>query len=50
MGIALGTASHVVGTSKAITLGEDIGAMSAVAIPIAGIMTVLLAPLALKFI
>jgi len=50
MGIALGTASHVVGTSKAITLGEDIGAMSAVAIPIAGIMTVLLAPLVLKFI
>lgn len=45
MGIALGTSSHVIGTSRAISMGEEIGAMSAAAIPIAGLVTVFLAPL-----
>ena len=44
-GIALGTTAHAIGTAKAITMGEDIGAMSAVAIPITGIITVFLAPI-----
>lgn len=43
-GIAMGTSAHVIGTSKAIEMGEEVGAMSAVAIPIAGIFTVILAP------
>ncbi len=44
VGIALGTASHAVGTSKALELGETEGAMSSLSIGIAGIMTVFLAP------
>ncbi|MBE6054006.1 MAG: LrgB family protein [Clostridium sartagoforme] len=45
IGIALGTASHAVGTTKALELGETEGAMSSLSIGIAGIMTVFLAPL-----
>lgn len=41
-GIAIGTCSHAVGTSKAIELGEIEGSMSGVAICIAGIMTVII--------
>ena len=43
-GIAIGTAAHAVGTSKAVEMGETIGAMSGLAIGIAGITTVFLAP------
>lgn len=39
-GIALGTASHAIGTSKAMELGETEGAMSSLAIIISGILTV----------
>lgn len=41
-GVAFGTASHAVGTSKAIELGEIQGAMSGIAIGMAGIITVIL--------
>jgi len=41
-GVAIGTASHAVGTSKAILLGEVEGAMSGVAIGMAGIVTVVI--------
>ena len=44
-GIAIGTASHALGTSKAIELGEVEGAMSGLSIAVAGIMTAILAPL-----
>lgn len=44
VGLALGTASHAVGTSKAIEIGETEGAMSGLAIVVAGILTVILAP------
>ncbi|HIQ98818.1 MAG TPA: LrgB family protein [Candidatus Scybalocola faecavium] len=40
-GLAIGTSSHAVGTSKAIELGEVEGAMSGLAIVIAGLMTVI---------
>ena len=40
-GIATGTASHVLGTSKAITMGETQGAMSGLAVPITGVITVI---------
>lgn len=43
-GIAIGTASHAVGTTKAMEMGKVEGAMSSLAIVIAGITTVLLAP------
>lgn len=39
-GIALGTASHAIGTSKAMELGEIEGAMSSLSIVVAGILTV----------
>lgn len=42
-GVAIGTASHAVGTSKAILIGEIEGAMSGVAIGLAGIVTVMIA-------
>lgn len=45
IGIAMGTASHAVGTSKALELGETEGAMSGLSIGIAGLMTVFLAPI-----
>jgi len=46
VGVSIGTASHAVGTSKALELGEVEGAMSSLSIGIAGIMTVIIAPLA----
>lgn len=45
-GVAIGTASHVVGTSKALELGEDIGAISSIALSFSGIVTALLTMLA----
>ena len=44
-GVAIGTASHAVGTSKAVEIGETEGAMSGIAIGISGVFTVLLAML-----
>lgn len=41
-GVAIGTCSHAVGTSKALELGEVQGAMSGIAVGVAGIITVLL--------
>lgn len=38
-GVAIGTASHVIGTSKALEMGEDIGAMSGIALSFSGIIT-----------
>ncbi len=41
-GLAIGTASHALGTTKALELGEIEGAMSSCAIGIAGLFTVLI--------
>jgi len=43
-GLALGSASHAVGTSKAIELGEIQAAMSSLAIVVTGILTVVIVP------
>lgn len=40
-GLAIGTASHAMGTAKAMELGQIEGAMSSLSIVVAGIMTVL---------
>jgi len=40
-GLALGTASHAIGTAKAMEMGETEGAMSSLAIVVAGLMTVI---------
>lgn len=45
IGVAIGTAAHAVGTSKALEIGETEGAMSGLSIGIAGLMTVFIAPL-----
>lgn len=45
VGTALGTASHALGTTKAMELGETQGAMSSLSIGVAGLITVFLAPL-----
>lgn len=42
IGLAIGTSSHAVGTSKAVEMGELQGAMSGLAIGVTGIFTVLL--------
>lgn len=44
IGVAIGTSSHALGTTKAVELGETDGAMSGLAIGIAGLVTVFLAP------
>lgn len=44
-GIGIGTASHAVGTSKAMELGEVEGAMSSLSIVVAGVITVIFAPM-----
>lgn len=40
-GIAIGSASHAMGTAKAIEMGKIEGAMSSLAIAVAGVMTVI---------
>lgn len=44
-GIGIGSAAHAIGTSKAMEMGEVEGAMSSLSIVIAGLLTVVLAPL-----
>nr|WP_287389155.1 LrgB family protein [Lachnospira sp.] len=44
-GVAIGTSSHAMGTSKAMELGEVEGAISSLSLAVAGILTVILAPL-----
>lgn len=39
-GIAIGSASHAIGTAKAMEMGEIEGAMSSLSIAVAGILTV----------
>ena len=42
-GIAIGTSSHAIGTTKAMEIGEVEGAMSSLSIVVSGILTVILA-------
>ena len=49
-GLALGTSAHAIGTSKALQMGEIEGAMSGLAIAVAGIMTAILAPVVANFL
>ncbi|MDY0257050.1 LrgB family protein [Gudongella oleilytica] len=49
-GIAMGTASHAVGTAKAMEVGEVEGAMSSLSIGVAGIITVFLIPVIMWFL
>ena len=44
-GIAIGSASHAIGTVRAMEMGEVEGAMSSLSIALSGILTVFLVPL-----
>ena len=47
-GLAIGTASHAAGTSRAVELGEIQGASSSLAIVVTGLLTVFVAPLVMQ--
>lgn len=49
-GLAFGSASHAIGTAKAIEIGEVEGAMSSLAIAVSGILTVVLSSVFAYFI
>jgi predicted murein hydrolase (TIGR00659 family) len=49
-GIAIGTAAHAIGTAKAMEMGEIEGAMSSLAIAVAGLITVVGASIFANFI
>lgn len=49
-GISLGTNAHIIGTAKAMELGEKEGALSSAAITIAGLIMVFLVPLFLMIV
>lgn len=49
-GAAIGTSSHAGGTAKALQMGKTEGAISGLAIAVAGIMTVIIAPIFMKLI
>ncbi|MDO4269935.1 MAG: LrgB family protein [Eubacteriales bacterium] len=50
MGLSMGTAAHAVGTSRAIELGETEGAISGLAIGVAGLLTALLVSVGSVFV
>lgn len=45
-GLAIGTSAHAIGTVKALEMGEVEGAMSSLAVAVAGLVTVLVVPFA----
>lgn len=49
-GVAIGTASHAIGTAKAMEMGETEGAMSGLSIAVAGLLTVLGASVFAQFL
>lgn len=49
-GLALGSGSHAIGTSKAVELGEVQAAMSSLAIVVTGILTVIVVPWIASFL
>ena len=49
-GLGIGSASHAVGTSKALEMGEIQGAMSSLAIVVTAIVTVIVVPLVAKIL
>ena len=49
-GISLGTSAHALGTAKAMELGEVEGGMASLAIGVAGLVTVILAPILTKLL
>lgn len=48
-GVGIGCASHAIGTAKALEMGETEGAMSSLAVALAGVLTALFAPVFVGF-
>lgn len=49
-GLGIGSASHAIGTSKALEMGELQGAMSSLAIVVTAILNVVVVPIVAKFV
>lgn len=49
-GIAIGTASHALGTTRAMEMGEVQGAMSSLSIGVAGLFTAIVTPITISLI
>ena len=49
-GIAIGTASHALGTTRAMEMGEVQGAMSSLSIGVAGLFTAIVSPIIISLI
>ena len=49
-GIAIGSSAHALGTARALEMGEIEGAMSSLSIAVAGILTVIAAPVFANFL
>ena len=49
-GVGIGTASHAIGTAKAFEIGELEGAVSSLSVAVAGILTAVLAPIAIDLV
>lgn len=49
-GIAIGTSSHAIGTTKALEMGQIEGAMSSLSIAVAGVLTAILCPMAVNLL
>ena len=49
-GVAIGTSSHAIGTSKAMEMGKTEGAISSLSLVVAGLLTVISASVMAKFI
>ena len=47
-GVGIGTASHAIGTAKAFEIGELEGSVSSLSVAVAGILTAVLAPIAVN--
>lgn len=50
IGVALGSASHAIGTSRAIEYSERAGAISGLSIVITGVYVIIIAPLVVRFL
>lgn len=49
-GVAIGTASHAIGTAKAFEIGELEGSVSSLSVAVAGILTAIAAPIAINLV
>ena len=49
-GVAIGTGSHAVGTSRALQMGRVEGAVSSLSIAVAGVLTAVLCPILANFL